>query len=318
MKAKMLYLTFAAAAVSPALVAGTMASPMEFDFAKINATIKTAMEPAVATNDLISKFTYEFDPSATDTQNDQYAVKLQIDGKDPSSDKTFSSNTTLLMKHDPAGIEGITNFSMKMDISIDALGFVRHHASKTTACDTAERATGVSRVRLTEDCKAASKLVNVQSFDELHQILREHIDDQKVLLASYHADLLGALGVVENDLTKKSLELQIAEADEYLKAVNEAKLERTVDGVQLKVSNFSIMSAAKVKNFELDLSPSKVIFKCDSSLRHASVIYSAAKPELLQMLKDLENGREYIKPLIQMETRFWLRLMKDHLTRGNQ
>jgi len=318
MRAKILAIAFAAAAAAPVLLADPPENTSDFDFTKINATIKAAMQPVVATSERISKFTYELDPAATDIKNDRYAVNMELEGKAPDSDKSFAVRGSVIFDHDAEGRQGTLKMASNLDITTDTLAFIRHHAEKSTACAKAEKSTGILRVAMTEDCKSAAKLAKVATFDELQKILQEHLDSAKKALTDYSADLSKAIAAVQGDVSKESLKLDLKESDDNLKSITAAKLVRTADGVQLTIANLSLMGMDAHKNVQLDFSPEKTQMKCESSVGFGSVIYLAAKPEILQIMKDLEGGAEYTVKLTQLETRFWLRLIEDHISGNNR
>jgi hypothetical protein len=313
MRAKILAFAFAAAAAAPVLLADPPENTSDFDFTKINATIKAAMQPVVASSERISKFTYELDPAATDLKNDRYAINMELEGKAPSSDKNFAVKGTVIFDHDPEGREGVLKLNSNLEITTDTLALIRHHAEKSTACAKTASSTGILRVAMSEDCKSAAKLAKVATFDELHQILREHLDSAQKALTDYSADLSLAILAVQGDVSKESLKLELKESEENLKSITDAKLVRTAEGVQLTIANLTLMEMNAHKNIQLDFSAEKTLMKCESSVGFGSFIYLAAKPEILQILKDLETGAEYTVKMTQLEARFWLRLIEDHI-----
>jgi hypothetical protein len=314
MRAKILAFAFAAVAAAPVLLADPPENTSDFDFTKINATIKAAMQPVVATSGQISKFTYELDPNSTDLKNDRYAVNMELEGKAPDSDKNFAVKGSVIFDHDPEGRQGILKLASNLEISTDTLDFIRRHAEKSTACTKATSSSGILRVAMSEDCKSAAKLAKVATFDELHQILQEHLDSAKKALTDHSADLSLAILAVQGEVSKESLKLELKESDDNLKSISDAKLVRTADGVQLTIADLTLMEMNAHKNIQLDFSAEKILTKCESSVGFGSVIYLAAKPEILQIMKDLESGADYTVKLTQLETRFWLRLIEDHIS----
>jgi hypothetical protein len=73
------------------------------------------------------------------------------------------------------------------------------------------------------------------------------------------------------------------------------------------------MGIVDMHDIQFDFSPAKMRGRGNVTIDMSSKIYDAFKPELIQILRDLERGEDYPKTLIQMETRFWLRLMEGHV-----
>jgi len=311
MRAKLISLLAATAGASAVLLADPPVTG-DLDFQRINAAIKEAMDPIVAESELISKFTYAIDSSHTDLDKNLYGVDMQVEGKEPWSDESFASNIKLILQHDEAAskLDAFTN----LEVSTDTLAFVRHHAQKSKVCDMEPKASGAIRVALSEDCKILPRLSNVKSFDELHQILSDHIENAKATMTLYETDLKKALEIVQSEEAKQSLGAQVAESQSYLKGASEVKLTRTVDGVKLEVGEFPVLGHLDLKNMSIDFSPAKIHATGEGSTTLCSKMYRAAKPELLRILRGLERGEEFAGKLTQMETRFWLRLMESHIS----
>ena len=314
MRTRMLAIAFTALAVSPALLADQQAPTDHFDFAKINATIKSAMQPVVSESQDFRKFTYKIDAAQTDIENDRYAVQMSVKGKAPWESKDFTATARLILDHDAQGKRGIIKLDADMDITTDTLALIRHHADSLVICERASQSTGLMRLLLTEKCKAAPRLAKVQSFDELQLILREHLDSSQTALSVYHDDLQQALSVVTGGVAKGSLALQIKETEDLLQSVGAAQVQRTQEGIQLSISNINLMGIISGVNVEATITPTNLHIKKSGTTNFGSAIFLAAKPELLQIMRDLESGEAYTKPVIQMETRFWMRLIEDHIS----
>lgn len=316
MRTKIISLALAAAGLSAVLRADPPES-MELNFEKINAVIKQAMDPVIAASGLVSQFTYVVNPEKTDIKNDQYVVDMEIVAKEPWSDENFAANLGLGMEfiQDQANSKLLMDYSM--DVATDTLALIRHHAQRSRVCDAKSKVTGALRVALTEDCRIIPRLVSVQSFDELFEIFRDHIDAAKIAMASYHADLEKAATAVTSDLGRESLSAQIAEAGRYIKGAADVQLTRTIDGVAIVIPDFPVMGALEMSQTSIDFSPAKVRGSGRVSIHVPDSIYKAFKPELLNFMVDVERDEVHAKPLIQMETRFWLRLLEDHITSQN-
>ena len=310
MKKNIYSLAFATIAVSSPLLADRHSAMTEYDFAKINANIKAAIQPVLAASDRYTQFTYEFDGSGTDVKNDRYAVKMSLDGKAPWSTEGFNTIGSFAFDHSTTSRDGVTKITSKLETSTDTLAMIRHFATKSTACAQLKNASGVMRLALTEKCKFQPKLAKVQTLDDLQKVLQEHQASAKVLVAGYRADLVRARAVVVNDESKQCLDLQLKEAENLVKSVNGSKLMRTDDSVQMSVSDMNIMGLATLKNADVEIEANKIRMKFDGAVTFGSLFYTAAKPELVQILHDLEEGQDYTRPLIQMETRFLLRLVE--------
>ena len=313
MRATIISIAVAIAALSAVLRADPPTSD-QFDFDKINSSIKAAMDPVVATSAIFSKFTYVIDPELTDLAQDQYSVDMEIIGKEPWSDQNFTTHTKLTLGYDPEVDSESLNLAYDLDVSTDTLALIRHHAAKSEVCDVKSKAIGALRVTLTEDCKTLPRLENVQSFDELFAIFRDHIDSVKISMANYQAELTKAVAVVSSDLASDALQAQLSEVGRYLEGASKVQLTRTSDGVSLVIPDFPVLGILDMKGLSLDFSPAKMRAVGNLSVQLGRNIYEAIKPEILQILKDLEGDQDYVKQLIQMETRFWLRLMEDHIS----
>jgi hypothetical protein len=201
----------------------------------------------------------------------------------------------------------------EVDVQTDTLALIRHHAQKSRVCDSKNRAWGALRISLAEDCKVLPRLTAVASFDELFTILRDHIDSAKAAILAYRSELQKAASAVSGDVAIDSLGSQLAEVDRYLTGVSLVELNRTIDGVSLVIPDFPVMGIVDMRNIEFDFSPAKMRGRGNFTIDMSSKIYNAFKPEFMQILRDLERGEDYPKTLIQMETRFWLRLMEGHV-----
>jgi hypothetical protein len=312
MKAKIIALTLAAAGISAALRADPQLLS-EFDFGRINAAISEAMTPIVAKSNIFSRFTYLIDESETNIDQDRYAVEMQVVGKEPWSDGTFTSNIGLTLQYGGDANPNKLKLAYDLDVDTDTLAFIRHHAQKSRVCETRNRAWGVLRISLAEDCKVLPRLTNVTSFDDLFSILRDHIDSAKSAVLAYRSELQKAASAVSGDMAVDSLGAQLAEVDRYLTGVSQVQLNRTEDGVSLIIPDFPVIGIVDMRDIEFDFSPAKMRGRGNVAIDMSSKIYDAFKPELIQILRDLERGEDYPKTLIQMETRFWLRLMEGHV-----
>ena len=312
MRTKIFSIAIATAALSAVLRADPPTSE-QFDFSKINSSIKAAMDPVVATSALFSKFTYVIDPERTDLAQDQYSVDMEIIGKEPWSDENFTANTKLTLGYDPEVDGDNLNLAYDLDVSTDTLALIRHHAGKSKVCDVKSRVIGALRVALTEDCKILPRLENVQSFDELFSIFRDHIDSAKMSMANYQVELAKAAAVVGSDLASDALQAQLDEVSRYLEGASKVQLTRTVDGVSLVIPDVPVLGILDMKDLSADFSPAKLRASGNFSIGMSGAIYEAIKPEILQILRDLEGDQDYVRQLTQMETRFWLRLMEDHI-----
>jgi hypothetical protein len=126
--------------------------------------------------------------------------------------------------------------------------------------------------------------------------------------------LTKAVAVVSSDLASDALQAQLSEVGRYLEGASKVQLTRTRDGVSLVIPDFPVLGILDMKGLSLDFSPAKMRAVGNLSVQLGRNIYEAIKPEILQILKDLEGDQDYVKQLIQMETRFWLRLMEDHIS----
>lgn len=312
MKAKILTMTLAAAGLSAALRADPQLLS-EFDFERINNAISEAMTPVVAKSNIFSRFTYLIDGSETNIDQDRYAVDMQVIGKEPWSDETFTSNIGLTLEYGSEVNTDKLKLSYEVDVATDTLALIRHHAQKSRVCEAKNRAWGVLRVSLAEDCNVLPRLTSVASFDELFSILRDHIDSAKSAVLAYRSELQKATSAVSGEMAADSLGSQLAEVDRYLTGVSQVQLNRTVDGVSLVIPDFPVMGIVDMHDIQFDFSPAKMRGRGNVAIDMSSKIYDAFKPELIQILRDLERGQDYPKTLIQMETRFWLRLMEGHV-----
>lgn len=312
MKTKIITMTLAAAGISAALHANPQLLS-EFDFGRINAAISEAMTPVVAKSNIFSRFTYLIDESQTNLDQDRYAVDMQVVGKEPWSDETFTSNIGLTLDYGDQTSLNRLKLAYELDVQTDTLAFIRHHAQKSRVCEAKSRAWGALRISLAEDCKILPRLTNVTSFDELFSILSDHIDSAKSAILAYRGELQKAASAVSGDMAVDSLSSQLAEVDRYLTGVSLVELNRTVDGVSLVIPDFPVMGIVDMRDIEFDFSPAKMRGRGNFAIDMSSKIYDAFKPEFLQILRDLERGEDYPKTLIQMETRFWLRLMEAHV-----
>lgn len=317
MRAKIISFAVAAVAMSAILKADPQASE-QFDFAKINRAIKEAMDPVVAQSSIFSKFTYVIDPDLTDVSQDHYGVGMEIVGKEPWSDESFLAQTKLELSYNPTADRDAIGLSYDLQVATDTLALVRHHAQKSKVCDAKSSVAGALRVALTEDCKILPRLAEVKSFDELFVIFRDHIDSAKMAMANYQAELNKASQVVTSDLARESLESQLAEIARYLDGASKVQLARTIDGVSLVIPDFPVLGVLDMKDLSADFSPAKMRASGRIRVSMGGEIYQAIKPEILQILRDLELERDYVQPLVQMETRFWLRLMEGHVSNRNE
>jgi hypothetical protein len=313
MRAKIISMALVAAGASAALRADPPITT-NFDFQKINSVIKEAMDPVIGTSSVISKLTYAIDPGHTDLDRDLYGIDMELTGKEPWSDETFTSKVKFVLQHDNADSKGNLNLFANLEVQTDTLALIRHHAERSKVCEMEEKLSGALRVAMAEDCKILPGLSKVQSFEELHQILRDHIDSAKIAMADYQADLTRAIDVVQGDLARESLTLELSQATRFLKGASDVRLTKTVDGVQLEILDFPVLGMLNLKNVQMDFSPAKIRAIAEVNMSVGTKLYRAMKPEFIQILQDLEGNQEYAKSLVQMETRVWLRLAEGHIS----
>jgi hypothetical protein len=286
----------------------------DFDFSKINRSITDAMDSVITTSDIFSKFHYVIDPEETSLSQDRYGVTLDIVGKAPWSDTNFGVSTKLIFDYISSVDTPYVEVAYDSGISIDTLAMIRHHASRCKVCELQSKTTGVLRVSMSEDCKILLRLSNVQTMDELFAIFSDHIDSSKLALDSYKSELIQAQKVLSQGVTQQSLQVQLEEVDRYISAASKVRLDKAAEGVRLSIPEIPFSGIIDVQDLVMNFSKESVNTSGQLTVHSIGGIYRAMKPEIVQMLRDLEDGESYMTYLLQIKTRFWLRVLSDHIS----
>ena len=284
-----------------------------FDFVRINATIENVMRGVVASDERFSVFSYRFDPERTNVAEDRYAVRMKIAGKAPWSKNGFYSTTDVVVDHDPEGRAMVINASIDAEIKTDTLAMLRHLAATSRRCPLSDEVQGVLRLVLAEDCKVHTRLAEVKSFAELYEIFEDHIASTNEALTAYANDVRRAIDGATTESLRHSLAQQRDLAENLIQSVQAAQLIWNDGGITVSVANFSLLGIAQHKNVRMQFQEGALRVQGSVTITGKSSLFMAAKPEFIAMLRDMEDGVDSSKRLIQMESRFWMRLIGNRL-----
>lgn len=292
-----------------------LASEPAIDFEGVNSNISEALKPVVAEFDHIKAFSYAFDPRETDVEAGKYkaAVILKADApwsKDGSEQIDAHGSIALKKMGDDAGKVAV---KIEADVNTDTLAFVRHAATYWASCPAAEELTGAMRIARVEDCKIVPRLRAVQSIDDLFVIMQDHLKDTEMSLSRYTKELDATLSSAKDEEVRHLLQQNLKVTHEILAAVRNVTLERTKDGMHLKVGKFSFCSFFSAEEMEWILTADRLHFAGQVATKFGAKIFDLTKPDMHQFLGDLANGEEYAERLIQLDARIWLRVISEVL-----
>lgn len=288
-------------------------SQERFDFIRINATIENAMNDVVAVNGRFSRFNYRFDPEATSVDQDRYALQMEVAGKAPWSKAGFESRGFVVVDHDPQGRSLAIHAMVDLEVRTDTLAMIRHLAATSDRCPLSDKVEGVLRVALSEDCKIQMRLMKVNSMSDLYQILGDHLTSSHTTLVAYRNDVRKAMEGAITESLRHSLAQQEHLAETLIASVQNAQLLWNDQGISVSVANFSLLGIAQHKSVKIQFEHNALRVEGDVTMTGRSTLFMAAKPEFLSMLRDMEEGAESAKRLIQMESGFWMRLIGNRL-----
>lgn len=279
------------------------------DFTKINRTIAESLDSVVRESQVFTKLNYEIDAKRTDLENDRYGVNLDATLKQaPWSQQEVPLSATLDLTRRAEGKQGMA-VTITSTISSDPLAFMKFITSKHQ-CPPRPSVQGVLRVLKNEDCHIAAQMKGATSLDDLYEILKKHVLDSKLAVQQYRNSIETVLPTVRQSALKQLLSEQSESSRKIIEDLNVTTIRKDDSGFGIRASMFRFGELLEMKKFELSLSPDSVKLALSIETPFGSRLYDAAKSDILKLISDMEEGKEYTKALIQLEARIWLQLIQ--------
>ena len=306
----------AAGATAIVLTGTLIAGPLVFggyDIERINSSIAAAVKGAIADSSVIESAVVTIDGAVTDLEKDTYKVdKAFVFKKAPwTKDKVEASlSVKATMHRDDNTEKGSVGFDVNLGLKTDTLAFLKlMNHKKLKHCESLKES-GMKGIAAKSECGLAADVVKAKDLKEVAGLIQERtkteIEELKSFVASSQPAVESQTSVLLQDEGRKLLE----KTKRKLHALKSIKVELVGEGFTLAMDHAkSRHPGCKIKHLEMVLNPDSASVKADISMRFSTMMYDAMKPEIANIMKGLEEGREFAVEHVASHARFHERLL---------
>jgi hypothetical protein len=296
---------------SGALVAAGFESSL--DYGRINASIASAIDPVVRDSAIVESAVVTIDGSVTDFDKDTYKIdKALVLKKAPWSSNPVTANLSLkaTMKRNDNPEKGKIESKLDMSMKTDTLALVKFMQLKKVKRCQERTETGVKGIFQKHECGLAADVLKANSLAEIAALIKGHVKSEREELESFAAQTQPSLESVESALLREEGAKILDKARRKLHYLESVKVEKRGEGFSVSADHArSRHPGCKIKHLEMVLDPESSSVKIDATTRLATMKYDAFKPEMVQMFKGLEEGREFAVEHVASHVRYGERLI---------
>lgn len=315
----------AAGATAIALTGTLLAGPLVltgYDFDRINSNIAAATKSVIADSSVIESAVATIDGAVTNLDKDIYKLdKMLVLKKAPwTKDKVEAALSIIAnVNRSDKPEKGSLGLNVNLALKTDTLAFLKLMNQKKIQRCASFKESGVKSISFKHRCGLAADVAKATDLKEVSELIQSHttgeIKDLESFIASSKATLESQSSVLLKDEGRKLLE----KTERKLHALKSIKVDPTAEGFTLAMDHApSRHQGCKIKHLEMVLNPDSASLKADISMRFSTMVYDAMKPEIANVLKGLEDGREFAMEHVASHARFHERLMAAMFAKASQ
>ncbi len=306
-----------AAGTTAIVLTGTLiAGPLVlggYDMDSINSSIATAVKGAIADSSVIESAVVTIDGAVTDLEKDTYKFDKSFVLKKAPWTKgkvEASMSVTAMMNRSDNPEKGSVGLDVKLGLKTETLAFLKMMNQKKLKRCASLKESGMKSIASKAECGLAADVVKAKDLKEIAALIQGHttsaIEGLESFVASSKSVVESQSSVLLKDEGKKLLE----KTKRKLHVLKSIKVDLVGEGFSLTMDHAaSRHPGCKIKHLAMVLSPDSASVLADVSMRVPTMVYDAVKPEVANMLKGLEDGREFAVEQVAAHARVHERLM---------
>lgn len=269
-----------------------------FDFAKINASLKSATQKFSNTSTTVKSLHLALQPEASHPEQDQYSLEFAVNLYETpwSLGKEFSAEGSIQSQIDLANpAEKGLSFQINTRKRTDTLAMLRYKATKYSHCEAAAQASGLKGLLWQRHCEYVAKLSQIGNVTDLGKLLQEKIAAHLSDLRVYQASLQSLLdqGPSEDGTVQGLLRSQLADLKTASEFLSSAVVTETDTGFNLQLPAFTACPLFATTPFSLVVTADTLQIAGGLKLNFGKAHYQAARPVIFEFLEGLEDGEEF-------------------------
>lgn len=281
----------------------------KLDYTKINQNLSAALNGVtVQFRDFLNHFVYRVNGDKTNIDKDQYSFSVDaLLKKTPWVKEPTEVSLTMDMQvrpEDEPGIElGLTAIAKTRPVLLSK------YIMSTADCERLEQLQGIQRVLFQVDCNLKAEYEQMQSIEDLMMLTKKHFKAVSDALSAYAQELKKESATIKSENLLRYVEDQMEMAQAASEGFAATEVSETEGGFTVKVGEVKCNKLLYVKALVMDVNKDRSMVSVTLRSPMGETLYQASRSEIINILKGLEQNKEFALEMVRADSRIFFNLM---------